>query len=101
MGRSHHILAACRASDGGARTRTPRAGASVPAVGGAVDAQGVRLVVGRVGRVLWRIHTRRAFRCPTDVSFARKGTWRGGIRRAPRGDPSDGPLPVGTRGTRQ
>jgi len=54
-----------------------RACTSVPAVGWAFDASGVRVVVGRVGRILWRIHTRRAIRRAADVSFARKGTHPG------------------------
>src|SRR5205807_676377 len=81
--------------------RPPRTCTSVPAVGRAVDAPGVRVVVGRVGRILWRIYTRRPIRRAADVSFARKGTRRGSSCRSETVGPSDGPRQVGTSGTRR
>src|SRR6266568_2262227 len=74
VGWSHDIVVACRASDGGGGTRAPRARAAVPAVGWTLDAPGVRLVVRRVGRILWVFHTRRAFRRAADVSCTQNGT---------------------------
>src|SRR2546430_1527527 len=74
MGWSPHNLADRRASDRGTGTRSPRAGASVPAVDRAFDTAGIRVVVRRVGGILWLINARRAFRRAADVSFSRKGT---------------------------
>src|SRR6059058_5523042 len=57
--------------------RRDRAGASVPAVDRAFDTAGIRVVVRRVGGILWLINARRAFRRAADVSFSRKGTCGG------------------------
>src|SRR6266571_6386971 len=98
MGWSHDIVAACRTSDRGGGTCSTRARASIPAVGWTFDARGIRLVDGRVGRIVWLNHTRGAFRRATDVLFARKGPYRGRTRRSEAMAPSDGPPQVGTRG---
>src|SRR2546426_11298306 len=56
MGWGHDILADRRASNRGPGTRSPRAGATVPAVGRAFDAPGIRVVVRRVGGIFWLIY---------------------------------------------